>query len=185
MIWLATGCKLDIKQDPLLSEVMKEFPIQVIFFFKDTCLHKCTLESYQMFFKWFHLCEGYWRLAMHIRKLTVGRGVSVVSDGAVHRSSGWSAFAVQKQISTSIVPQNPLNLSFPPHRLVLMQWTWLVGKLLAWESQRISQVVGDGMSSRFLSWVERKQKLTNMFNRWRVCCGFRSCEWITFWGETH
>ncbi|XP_034734656.1 uncharacterized protein zgc:113276 isoform X2 [Etheostoma cragini] len=29
MIWLATGCKLDAKQDPLLSEVMKEFPIQV------------------------------------------------------------------------------------------------------------------------------------------------------------
>ncbi|XP_034536190.1 uncharacterized protein zgc:113276 [Notolabrus celidotus] len=29
-IWLATGCKLDVKQDPLLSEVMKEFPIQVI-----------------------------------------------------------------------------------------------------------------------------------------------------------
>ncbi|XP_041797986.1 uncharacterized protein zgc:113276 [Chelmon rostratus] len=30
MIWLATGCKLDAKQDPLLSEVMKEFPVQVI-----------------------------------------------------------------------------------------------------------------------------------------------------------
>uniref|UniRef100_A0A8C9X2I2 Zgc:113276 n=1 Tax=Sander lucioperca TaxID=283035 RepID=A0A8C9X2I2_SANLU len=30
MIWLATGCKLDVNQDPLLSEVMKEFPIQVI-----------------------------------------------------------------------------------------------------------------------------------------------------------
>ncbi|XP_070688451.1 uncharacterized protein [Pempheris klunzingeri] len=30
MIWLATGCKLDARQDPLLSEVMKEFPIQVI-----------------------------------------------------------------------------------------------------------------------------------------------------------
>ncbi|XP_017295411.1 uncharacterized protein zgc:113276 isoform X2 [Kryptolebias marmoratus] len=30
MIWLATGCKLDVKQDPLLSDVMKEFPIQVI-----------------------------------------------------------------------------------------------------------------------------------------------------------
>nr|XP_029133884.1 uncharacterized protein LOC109986989 [Labrus bergylta] len=30
MIWLATGCKLDVKQDPLLSEVMQEFPIQVI-----------------------------------------------------------------------------------------------------------------------------------------------------------
>ncbi|XP_077420619.1 uncharacterized protein LOC144050858 isoform X2 [Vanacampus margaritifer] len=30
MIWLATGCKLDVKQDPLLSEVMKEFPIQVL-----------------------------------------------------------------------------------------------------------------------------------------------------------
>uniref|UniRef100_A0A3B4TAW5 Zgc:113276 n=1 Tax=Seriola dumerili TaxID=41447 RepID=A0A3B4TAW5_SERDU len=30
MIWLATGCKLDAKQDPLLSEVIKEFPIQVI-----------------------------------------------------------------------------------------------------------------------------------------------------------
>ncbi|XP_061669853.1 uncharacterized protein zgc:113276 [Syngnathoides biaculeatus] len=29
-IWLATGCKLDAKQDPLLSEVMKEFPIQVL-----------------------------------------------------------------------------------------------------------------------------------------------------------
>uniref|UniRef100_A0A3Q3M1T6 Zgc:113276 n=1 Tax=Mastacembelus armatus TaxID=205130 RepID=A0A3Q3M1T6_9TELE len=30
MIWLATGCKLDVKQDPLLSGVMKEFPLQVI-----------------------------------------------------------------------------------------------------------------------------------------------------------
>ncbi|XP_029944420.1 uncharacterized protein LOC115386295 [Salarias fasciatus] len=30
MIWLATGCKLDVKQDPLLSEVMQQFPIQVI-----------------------------------------------------------------------------------------------------------------------------------------------------------
>ncbi|XP_019935384.2 uncharacterized protein [Paralichthys olivaceus] len=30
MIWLATGCKLDVKQDLLLSEVMKEFPIQVM-----------------------------------------------------------------------------------------------------------------------------------------------------------
>ncbi|XP_051800811.1 uncharacterized protein zgc:113276 [Acanthochromis polyacanthus] len=30
MIWLATGCKLDVRQDPLLSEVMKEFPVQVI-----------------------------------------------------------------------------------------------------------------------------------------------------------
>ncbi|KAJ0056560.1 hypothetical protein NL108_010378 [Boleophthalmus pectinirostris] len=29
VIWLATGCKLDAKQDPLLSEVIKEFPIQV------------------------------------------------------------------------------------------------------------------------------------------------------------
>ncbi|XP_028258552.1 uncharacterized protein LOC114433934 [Parambassis ranga] len=29
-IWLATGCKLDVKEDPLLSEVMTEFPIQVI-----------------------------------------------------------------------------------------------------------------------------------------------------------
>nr|XP_015808975.2 uncharacterized protein zgc:113276 [Nothobranchius furzeri] len=29
-IWLATGCKLDVRQDPLLSEVMREFPIQVI-----------------------------------------------------------------------------------------------------------------------------------------------------------
>eukprot|EP00066_Takifugu_rubripes_P005674 XP_003969900.1 PREDICTED: uncharacterized protein LOC101066132 [Takifugu rubripes] len=30
MIWLATGCKLDVKQDPLLFGVIKEFPIQVI-----------------------------------------------------------------------------------------------------------------------------------------------------------
>ncbi|XP_058485608.1 uncharacterized protein zgc:113276 isoform X1 [Solea solea] len=30
MIWLATGCKLDVNQDPLLSEVIKDFPIQVI-----------------------------------------------------------------------------------------------------------------------------------------------------------
>ncbi|KAK5609348.1 hypothetical protein CRENBAI_011327 [Crenichthys baileyi] len=30
MIWLATGCKLDVKQDPLLAEVMKNFPIQVV-----------------------------------------------------------------------------------------------------------------------------------------------------------
>ncbi|XP_075904430.1 uncharacterized protein LOC142902946 isoform X2 [Nelusetta ayraudi] len=30
MIWLATGCKLDVKEDQLLFNVMKEFPIQVI-----------------------------------------------------------------------------------------------------------------------------------------------------------
>ncbi|CAG5858355.1 unnamed protein product [Menidia menidia] len=30
MIWLATGCKLDVKEDSLLSEVIKKFPIQVI-----------------------------------------------------------------------------------------------------------------------------------------------------------
>ncbi|XP_064166022.1 uncharacterized protein zgc:113276 [Anguilla rostrata] len=29
-IWLATGCKLDVKQDPLLADVIKEFPIQVL-----------------------------------------------------------------------------------------------------------------------------------------------------------
>ncbi|KAG7231657.1 hypothetical protein INR49_004160 [Caranx melampygus] len=29
-IWLATGCKLDVTQDPLLSEVMEEFPVQVL-----------------------------------------------------------------------------------------------------------------------------------------------------------
>ncbi|XP_015219166.1 uncharacterized protein [Lepisosteus oculatus] len=29
-IWLATGCKLDVTQDPLLSDVIKEFPIQVL-----------------------------------------------------------------------------------------------------------------------------------------------------------
>jgi len=29
MIWLATGCQLDVKQDPLLSGVMKEFQVQV------------------------------------------------------------------------------------------------------------------------------------------------------------
>ncbi|XP_049327342.1 uncharacterized protein zgc:113276 [Astyanax mexicanus] len=29
-IWLATGCKLDVNQDPLLSDVVKEFPIQII-----------------------------------------------------------------------------------------------------------------------------------------------------------
>ncbi|XP_041936110.1 uncharacterized protein zgc:113276 isoform X1 [Alosa sapidissima] len=29
-IWLATGCKLDVSQDPLLSDTMKAFPIQVI-----------------------------------------------------------------------------------------------------------------------------------------------------------
>ncbi|XP_012675226.2 uncharacterized protein zgc:113276 [Clupea harengus] len=29
-IWLSTGCKLDVKQDPMLSDIMKEFPIQVI-----------------------------------------------------------------------------------------------------------------------------------------------------------
>ncbi|XP_050978483.1 uncharacterized protein zgc:113276 [Labeo rohita] len=29
-IWLATGCKLDVAQDPLLSDVMKKFPIQVL-----------------------------------------------------------------------------------------------------------------------------------------------------------
>lgn len=31
-IWLATGCKLDVKQDSLLSAVMKEFPVQVRFY---------------------------------------------------------------------------------------------------------------------------------------------------------
>ncbi|XP_036838041.1 uncharacterized protein LOC110500297 isoform X1 [Oncorhynchus mykiss] len=29
-IWLATGCKLDVNQDPMLSSVIKEFPIQVL-----------------------------------------------------------------------------------------------------------------------------------------------------------
>ncbi|XP_042189829.1 uncharacterized protein zgc:113276 isoform X2 [Callorhinchus milii] len=29
-IWLATGCKLDVSQDPLLSDTMREFPIQVL-----------------------------------------------------------------------------------------------------------------------------------------------------------
>ncbi|XP_077570046.1 uncharacterized protein LOC144194697 [Stigmatopora nigra] len=29
-IWLATGCKLDVREDPLLSEVRTEFPIQVL-----------------------------------------------------------------------------------------------------------------------------------------------------------
>ncbi|XP_073681908.1 uncharacterized protein [Garra rufa] len=29
-IWLATGCKLDVTQDPLLSDVMAKFPIQVL-----------------------------------------------------------------------------------------------------------------------------------------------------------
>ncbi|XP_035992003.1 uncharacterized protein zgc:113276 isoform X2 [Fundulus heteroclitus] len=40
-IWLATGCKLDVKQDPLLSEVMKNFPIQVVDGWP------CILESLQ------------------------------------------------------------------------------------------------------------------------------------------
>uniref|UniRef100_A0A3B5KS01 Zgc:113276 n=1 Tax=Xiphophorus couchianus TaxID=32473 RepID=A0A3B5KS01_9TELE len=40
-IWLATGCKLDVKQDPLLSDVMKNFPIQVIEGWP------CILESLQ------------------------------------------------------------------------------------------------------------------------------------------
>uniref|UniRef100_A0A3B3Z593 Uncharacterized protein n=1 Tax=Poecilia mexicana TaxID=48701 RepID=A0A3B3Z593_9TELE len=40
-IWLATGCKLDVKQDPLLSDVMKHFPIQVIDGWP------CILESLQ------------------------------------------------------------------------------------------------------------------------------------------
>ncbi|XP_061081850.1 uncharacterized protein zgc:113276 isoform X2 [Conger conger] len=29
-IWLATGCKLDVNQDPLLADVIREFPIQVL-----------------------------------------------------------------------------------------------------------------------------------------------------------
>ncbi|XP_053532515.1 uncharacterized protein zgc:113276 isoform X3 [Ictalurus punctatus] len=29
-IWLATGCKLDVNQDPLLSDIKKHFPIQVL-----------------------------------------------------------------------------------------------------------------------------------------------------------
>ncbi|XP_058884918.1 uncharacterized protein zgc:113276 isoform X2 [Acipenser ruthenus] len=29
-IWLATGCKLDVTQDSLLSDVIKEFPIQIL-----------------------------------------------------------------------------------------------------------------------------------------------------------
>ncbi|XP_047219900.1 uncharacterized protein zgc:113276 [Girardinichthys multiradiatus] len=41
MIWLATGCKLDVKQDPLLAEVMKNFPIQVVDGWP------CILESLQ------------------------------------------------------------------------------------------------------------------------------------------
>nr|XP_020461846.1 uncharacterized protein LOC109963562 [Monopterus albus] len=41
MIWLATGCKLDVKQDPLLSGVMKDFPLQVVDGWP------CILESLQ------------------------------------------------------------------------------------------------------------------------------------------
>ncbi|XP_047674646.1 uncharacterized protein zgc:113276 isoform X2 [Tachysurus fulvidraco] len=29
-IWLATGCKLDVNQDPLLSDIKKHFPVQVL-----------------------------------------------------------------------------------------------------------------------------------------------------------
>ncbi|XP_039600987.1 uncharacterized protein zgc:113276 isoform X1 [Polypterus senegalus] len=29
-IWLATGCKLDVSQDPLLTDITEEFPIQVL-----------------------------------------------------------------------------------------------------------------------------------------------------------
>ncbi|KAM9494068.1 uncharacterized protein Hap1MRO34_004075 [Clarias gariepinus] len=29
-IWLATGCKLDVNQDPLLSDIKEDFPIQVL-----------------------------------------------------------------------------------------------------------------------------------------------------------
>ncbi|XP_060767771.1 uncharacterized protein zgc:113276 [Neoarius graeffei] len=29
-IWLATGCKLDVNEDPLLSDIKKQFPIQVL-----------------------------------------------------------------------------------------------------------------------------------------------------------
>ncbi|KAJ0001599.1 hypothetical protein NQD34_001395, partial [Periophthalmus magnuspinnatus] len=30
VIWLATGCKLDVKEDPLLRDVIREFPLQVL-----------------------------------------------------------------------------------------------------------------------------------------------------------
>uniref|UniRef100_A0A3Q2CQR6 Zgc:113276 n=1 Tax=Cyprinodon variegatus TaxID=28743 RepID=A0A3Q2CQR6_CYPVA len=48
-IWLATGCKLDVKQDPLLSDVMKKFPIQVVDGWP------CILESLQ----WMEGCPLY------------------------------------------------------------------------------------------------------------------------------
>uniref|UniRef100_A0A3Q2QHY6 Zgc:113276 n=1 Tax=Fundulus heteroclitus TaxID=8078 RepID=A0A3Q2QHY6_FUNHE len=59
-IWLATGCKLDVKQDPLLSEVMKNFPIQVVDGWP------CILESLQ----WTEGCPLY--LMGHYTALQVG-----------------------------------------------------------------------------------------------------------------
>ena len=49
----------------------------------------------------FSVCphEGDRWLAVHIRKLTVGRRMPSLSDGAVHRSSG---SVLQKQVATTI-----------------------------------------------------------------------------------
>lgn len=46
VIWLATGCKLDVKQDPLLSEVMKEFPIQVVLLYYYYIYIRFLLHAY-------------------------------------------------------------------------------------------------------------------------------------------
>lgn len=63
-------------------------------------------------------------LAVHIRKLKVGRGLSTLSDGAVHRSSGRSVLFKNRsqQQSVQLFYRLPyLYLFFPPHRLDLMR----------------------------------------------------------------
>lgn len=62
MIWIATGCKLDVKQDPLLSEVMKEFPIQASYReklayrseSKVSASENCLDGEEYFIFSWFH-----------------------------------------------------------------------------------------------------------------------------------
>ncbi|XP_068171078.1 uncharacterized protein zgc:113276 [Antennarius striatus] len=83
MIWLATGCKLDVRQDPLLSEVMKEFPIQAIDGWP------CVSES----LRWAEECPLYLmgqytalQVGPHAVNLAGGQAASVrITKDIVHR----------------------------------------------------------------------------------------------------
>ena len=65
------------------------------------------------------LHEGDRWLAVHIRKLTVGRGVSSLPDGAVHRSSGQSASAFKNNHFRNVPLSLLLFTQVGPHAINL------------------------------------------------------------------